>query len=704
MGKMRIADPDRGPRAVAVRPNGEVLIYGIIGDWWDGLDAESVIKAIDGLGEVSELTVRINSPGGIVTEGMAIFNYLRGHGAKITVRIDALAASMASVIMLAGHRIVMPRNAMAMIHNPWNIAMGDSRELRKSADVLDKYRAQILAIYAARSGREITELSDMMDAETWMDADEAVALGFADQAIDPLEPAREDGLAQFDLSVFGNVPARLAGRTPAPGDGADHPERSEQVAAAIAGQPAASGATGGNKDKDRPAPPAAGAEPAAGEAAIRAEAVAAERARIEAIQRGGRASKVPADLVDRLIRDGATVADANAAFIDAWAATDQTPEPRPHSPAVVTADARDKFRAGAAQALLARAGMPGGARNEFSGLTLRELARESLEVGGRKARGMDVMQMVGQSFLPVWGAAGPGHTTSDFANILANVANKAMLKGFEEAGETFATWTAKGTLADFKAQSRVDLNLFDSLVEIPEGAEYKYGTIGDRGETIQLATYGRLFSITRQTVINDDMDAITKVPMRMGRAAVRTVGNLVYAQLTSPPTMSDNVALFHANHGNLAGSGAAPSTATLDAMRTAMAVQQDPDSKAAALNIRAKYVIVPVALEGTAKVVLASEFDTASGDKRLPNAVRDMAEVVSEARLDVNSSAEWFGAADPAMHDTIEVAYLDGVDRPYMETRDGWSVDGVEMKVRLDAGVKALGWRGLYKNPGASGS
>lgn len=699
MGNMRIGDPGSGPRAVAVRPNGEVLIYGVIGDWWDGLDAESVIKAIDGLGEVDALTVRINSPGGIVTEGMAIFNYLRQHQAQVTVKIDALAASMASVIMLAGDRIVMPRNAMVMIHNPWNIALGDSRELRKTADVLDKYRAQILAIYAGRSGREIEELSAMMDEETWLDADEALALGFVDQAVDPLEPERIEALASFDLSVFGNVPDRLAGRTQAPGTGAIDPERRDQMAAAAAAQSAASGVAQAGEG-------AGVGQPTQNEvdtAAIRAEAATAERTRIETIRSRGRAAKASDELIDKLIKDGATVEAANAAFVDAWAAADPSPEGRPQSgAAVVTADARDKFREGAELALLARAGMPGGERNEFSGLTLRELARESLQVAGRAHRGMGVMDMVGTAFLPVWGAG--QHSTSDFATILANVANKAMLRGYEEAGETFQVWTAKGTLADFRPQSRVDLNLFDALAEVPEGAEYTYGTIGDRGVTIQLATYGRMFAVTRQVIINDDLDAISKVPMRMGRAAIRTIGNLVYLQLTSPPTMPSGDPLFHANHGNLAAPGSAPSTASLDAARTAMRVQTDPDGKAASLNIRPRYAIVPAALEGTMSVVLESEFDSDDGEKHLRNSVRNMAEVVSEGRLDVNSPKEWFLAADPAAYDTIEVAYLDGVDRPYLETRDGWSVDGVEMKVRIDAGVKALDHRGLYKNPGPSGS
>lgn len=291
--------------------------------------------------------------------------------------------------------------------------------------------------------------------------------------------------------------------------------------------------------------------------------------------------------------------------------------------------------------------------------------------------------------------------TSDFANVLSNIANKAMLRGYAEAEETFQQWTATGTLTDFKPTPRVDTGLFDTLPEVAEGAEYSYGTIGDRGEVIQLATYGKMFPITRQAIINDDIGAFTRVPSKMGAAAIRTVGNLVYAVLTANAALSDGVALFHATHKNL-GTAAAISTASLDKMRTAMATQRDPDEKTQALNIRPAYLLVPVALEGLGRSVIDAEYDSAAGDKQLPNSVRNMATVVSDARLDIASTTAWYGSANPNAVDTIEVDYLDGNSQPYLESRDGWNVDGVEFKVRIDAGVKALDFRGLYKNPGVA--
>jgi ATP-dependent protease ClpP protease subunit len=155
----------------------EVSIYDEIGGWGIG--------AKDFLGELSKLKgkhihLRINSPGGSVVEGTAIFNALRRHEGGVTVHIDALAASMASVIAMAGMPVYIADNALLMIHNPWTITAGDSDDLRKEADLLDKLKANIRNAYQRKTGIESDQLQQMMDAETWLDSVDAVALGFAD--------------------------------------------------------------------------------------------------------------------------------------------------------------------------------------------------------------------------------------------------------------------------------------------------------------------------------------------------------------------------------------------------------------------------------------------------------------------------------------------------------------------------------------------
>ena len=218
---------------------------------------------------------------------------------------------------------------------------------------------------------------------------------------------------------------------------------------------------------------------------------------------------------------------------------------------------------------MARGGMQGGERNEFTGLTLAELARQSLTIVGAAAH-TNRLEMVGSAF-----TQSGAHGTSDFANVLSSLMGKAALMGWAEAEETFEVWTQEGVLTDFKPTKRVGLGLVETLPEVAEGADYTYGTIGDRGETIALATFGRLMRITRQAIINDDLQLFTSLPSKAGRAAKRTIGNLVYAVLTGNPNLSDGVALFHASHNNLAASGGAPSVATLGAGRAAMRTQKD---------------------------------------------------------------------------------------------------------------------------------
>lgn len=351
----------------------------------------------------------------------------------------------------------------------------------------------------------------------------------------------------------------------------------------------------------------------------------------------------------------------------------------------------EKFSRMAEDAIAFRAGIAGkdAKPTELCGYTLLEMARKSLELRGVRTSGLDKRELVARAFT---------HSSSDFPKLLENNSRKAMLRGYEESEEVFQQFTRSGNLSDFKTHSRVGLGVFNSLDEIPESGEYKHGTIGERAESIQLATYGKLFSITRQAIINDDLTAFTEIPRKMGRAAARTVGDLVFNIINNNPVMSDSTALFHANHSNLAGSGAAPSAATVGAGRTAMRTQKDG---AATLNISPTYFLVPAALEDTARVLMASETDPSQTNSKKPNPVRSAAEVIVDARLDAASLTAWYLLADPNRFDTIEVGYLDGVAAPFLDQQDGWTVDGVEYKVRIDAAAAPLEFRTMYKNPGA---
>jgi ATP-dependent Clp protease, protease subunit len=189
----------------------EIAIYDEIGAF--GIPAKAFLDELKALGPVAELTVRINSPGGSVFDGVAIYNALKRHGAAITVWIDGIAASIASMIAMAGDEVVMPENAMLMLHDPSGLVMGTASDMRTMAEALDRMKAGMVAAYREKSGRDDAEIEALMRNETWLSAQEAVDLGFADRVEKPVRMA-----AHFDLSRFRNTPSQLAAiaATPTP--------------------------------------------------------------------------------------------------------------------------------------------------------------------------------------------------------------------------------------------------------------------------------------------------------------------------------------------------------------------------------------------------------------------------------------------------------------------------------------------------------
>ncbi|ELT91824.1 hypothetical protein CAPTEDRAFT_47846, partial [Capitella teleta] len=163
----------------------ELFIFDDIDDWY-GVSAQSVVDQIRNL-EASDINVRLNSRGGMVFEGIAIYNALRLHKASIHVTIEGLAASIASVIAMAGDTVTIAENAMMMIHNPYGWAQGDAESMRKTADIMDKIADSIAVSYTARTGKSLDEMKALMDSETWYTATEALAAGLVDQVDTPIK-------------------------------------------------------------------------------------------------------------------------------------------------------------------------------------------------------------------------------------------------------------------------------------------------------------------------------------------------------------------------------------------------------------------------------------------------------------------------------------------------------------------------------------
>src|SRR5574340_748184 len=563
----------------------EVFIYGDIGESWDGetVAARQFVKDLAAI-QADTLDVRINSIGGSVQDGLAIFNAIKRHGAAVTVYVDGLAASVASLIAMAGEQIIMADNAMLMIHAPWAVTGGNAAELRNAADTLDKWAGAMANSYVRDGGlnydQALALLTDGVDH--WYSAEESVAAGLADQIVSAMPIAASLNQTRF------TPPAAAAAST-------KEPKMAEKPVT-----PAA-----------EPTQPAASVQPSAAQATadalarLNAQAAAEEALAAEHLRRSeiravfapfAKQTGIEAMMNQYLDNPKISIEAARANLLQTLG---RDAAPLGGGLVMTVEDEGDKFRMAVGSGLLIRAGLvTNDTTNEYRGYSLLELARAQLRRANVSTNGMDKMSVVAAAFT---------HSSSDFGNILADVANKAMLKGYMEADETFQMWTSAGTLPDFKTAKRVDLNTFPALPVVKEGAEYKYVDVGDRGETIALATYGSLFSITRQAIINDDLNAFTRVPNKMGRAAIRTVGNLVYAILTGNPNMSDGVALFDAGHSNLVGTGTVLSSAAVDALGAMMAKQEDATGNT--LNINMAYLIVPRVPKGLAMQNANSEFE-----------------------------------------------------------------------------------------------
>lgn len=351
----------------------------------------------------------------------------------------------------------------------------------------------------------------------------------------------------------------------------------------------------------------------------------------------------------------------------------------------------DKFRAAAQDAVLMAAGIPvadaAPGAQELRGHSMVELAREALQREGLQANFGDNMELARAAI----------NSTSTFPAIMANLANKSVMVGFNEAETTYQIWAGKGSNRDFKEAARVALSEAGNLELVPEGGQFQQDFLGEASARTKVATYGKLFSLTRQAIINDDLGLFSKIATKYGSAAKRLVNKMVYAQLTGNVKMQDGVALFENKHGNVAGTGEALSVKAIAKAITAMRRQKGITGDAT-LNITPKYLVVPPELEMTAYQIVNSTAAVDGVNSGVANPYKGRFVVVADAEL--TDPDAWYLVADASQHDTIEVTYLNGVETPRLETRQGFEVDGIEYKVAFDCGVSALDFRGLYKNAG----
>lgn len=317
-----------------------------------------------------------------------------------------------------------------------------------------------------------------------------------------------------------------------------------------------------------------------------------------------------------------------------------------------------------------------------------DMAKELLTLRGESTMALSPASLVTRAL----------HTTSDFPIILGDTVGRVLRDAYRAAPSGIRRLGRQTTARDFRAVNKIMLGEAPLLEKLNEHGEIKAGTMAEAREAYKVETWARKIGITRQVLVNDDLGAFADLARRMGQAAAETEARILVTLLEAGsgngPTMSDGKTLFHADHGNKAGTGAAISDATLSAARLALRTQKGIEDRT--IRVTPRNLLVPPALETTAEKWLASIAPATAADV---NPFSGSLSLVVEPRL--SSATRWYVTADPGEIDGLEFAYLSGAEGPQVESRSGWGVDGVEIRVILDFGAGFIDHRGWFMNAGA---
>lgn len=668
----------------------EIELYGEVG--WD-LTAKGVREALKPLAG-RDITIRLNSVGGSVFEGFAIYNILARHAGRKVLVVEAIALSAGAFIAMAADEVVMPTASLMMIHNASGGAYGDRNTMAGVIEVMKRIDGLQRQVFAARSGLDPEEVGAMLDAETWMTAEEAVAKGFADRvdADAGLEPPPPfSASAGSIIAGFKRAPeaivamARSAPPVSTPPASPVATEESRQMS----GSTTTAGGTVPPATTTT-APPAAATGP---------EAASLEQLEALAARSGGRIGE---PWIIAQMKAKATLDQARDAMIDAVAAL----APQRGSTIVMVGDGPENFRGALEDALLHKmnAGPVTERARSLCGRHAMELARACIEIqGGSPGKLGGNVEIVAAAFgVDRYRAEAGMHTTSDFPIVLGNVNRRVLTKAFASVPQDWRKVVSVENFEDFRAKLFGSLADAKSLERIGEHGEFKYDTLPEKGEQFGIDSWGKIYAFSRKALINDDLGAIARAMRTRGVAAAKTVAQRVWTLVANghvgsgadKVVLSDGKAVFHADHGNLAGSGGAINAATMSAARKAMRTQKDLNGDPIG-GITPRYLVVSPDKETEAQVFLKTAQYMNTGEV---NVFANSVELVVVPWLTGNA---WFLFADPEQVDGLVVGFLDGRQEPRLEEKAGWNVEGVEYKVALDFDGAWIDYRGAYRNPGA---
>ena len=427
-------------------------------------------------------------------------------------------------------------------------------------------------------------------------------------------------------------------------------------------------------------------------------AIAAERQRTADITLAVRAARLDDDFAQKMINDGTTIEKARELIIAEFSKQDPNTQTRNGLNIKVTADGDVKTRNAVEAALLLRADEKAFAidtqtvegRNlasrarEFRADSLLDIARNMLEDKGDRVRGLSKDEIVTRAL-----------STTDYPLLLGSVVNRILRRAYEAPAQTWRPLSRQMNASDFRTMTAIQAGGNIKLEEVSEGGEFKSGKMAEGKETWNVKTYGKIVSITRQAIINDDLNGFARLSELFGQAAANLEADVVWGLIINNTVLADGKALFHADHSNLKGSGGAkPSLTTLSAGR--LSFRKQTGLAGESLNLMPKFLIVPPELETVAEQIIATGYMPTTQDN-INVLARSVTPIVESRLTDADA---WYLACDPAQIDMIVHSYLDGQEGMFTETRYGFEVDGVQIKVRKDFGAGILDYRGMYKNIG----
>jgi ATP-dependent protease ClpP protease subunit len=687
---------------------GEIVLHGYVGEAWDGFTSAALLEAL-AIFSGQPVTVRLNSIGGIASDGAAMRAALAGHDGGATVLIEGVAASAASLIAMGGARIEIAADALLMIHEPANMTMGDAAEHLATAARLEILGGVYADAYAARSGRDPAAVRAMMQAETWFTAAEAVAAGFADAVVSI--PAARAALPPVMLGARGDaLPERFraaalaAGWTEGgsrdaarrgAGDTAAHLRgdsmTDEQKAAKLAADKmAADKLTADARAAEKLAADAAAAAGATMTAddAIRmvSDAVRIERDRVAEIARQGASMSIPHEAVAKMIADGVTVADAPAAMIAAWMAAGARPLPGGRAPAEVRGarmDEGDTKRLAIGAAMVARMG---GAAPEhdagraFMDLSVAEMAADMIGDRGPLRTHRQKERVIMSAM----------HTGSDFSGIVDGAMNRRLVDVYENADPVYRQISREISFADFRVHPQVLAGGLPGLQPIGQSGAIKLGTLADSKETAILRPFGVVVPVGREVFVNDDLGALDRAISGYGNSAALFEDATWWAVVLAG-LMADGVGLWATAKGNASDGVAALTVEGVSLGRAAIRVAKKIGGEP--LNIPPAWLVVGPENETAAEQICSPIAPTTAA------AYNPFAGKLSPLVTASMPAGEWALFTSPMLAEAVVHGWLDGASAPRVRVATPMGQSGISVEVTHDFGVglvsRAPTYRGL---------